>query len=182
MSTRADAYVSSQMAPASRVPYTHRLRCAQRLSAMPNSLWTQPKGDKTIRKMLKDAVQRPRTAPLLSRGGVAFETPLLREAPRMGSFRVGPAHDKGGVSPWNPVVARGAAAPKLGKRCVLAPGGARNTFRFPPGLATGNDGETQLCCFKSCVGAKLARVSERWVCLGRHWALDHTLDHATLGT
>ena len=48
-----------------------------------------------------------------------------------------------------------AAAPKLGKRCVLAPGGARNTFRFPPGLATGNDGETQLCCFKSCVGAKL---------------------------
>ena len=73
----------------------------------------------------------------------------------MGSFRVGPAHDKGGVSPWNPVVARGAAAPKLGKRCVLAPGGARNTFRFPPGLATGNDGETQLCCFKSCVGAKL---------------------------
>ena len=41
------------------------------------------------------------------------------------------------------------------KRCVLAPGGARNTSRFPPGLATGNDGETQLCCFKSCVGAKL---------------------------
>ena len=71
----------------------------------------------------------------------------------MGLARVGPAHDKGGVSPWNPVVARGAAAPKLGK-LRAAPGGARNA-PFPPGLATGNDGETQLCCFKSCVCAKL---------------------------
>ena len=44
-----------------------RLEAKRQLSAMPNSLWTQPKGDKTIRKMLKDAVQRPRTAPLLSR-------------------------------------------------------------------------------------------------------------------
>ena len=63
-----------------------RLEAKRQLAAMPNSLWTQPKGDKTIRKMLKDAVQRPRTAPLLSRGGVAFETPLLREAPRTVSY------------------------------------------------------------------------------------------------
>ena len=115
----------------------------------PTRLWTQPKGDKTIRKMLKDAIDRPRTAPLLSRGGVAFETPLLERRLRMGSFRVGPAHDKGGVSAVESRRCqrrRGAEARE--KMCVSARR-RENTFRFPPGLATGNDGETQLCCFKS---------------------------------
>ena len=120
-------------------------------AASPNSLWINKNPvDTTIRKVLADAARaerahaRPWTAP-----------PKLADALRAGSFRVGPATDNNGVSPWNPHVARGAAASRLGKRCVLQPGGARNTFRFPPGLATGGGGETRLCCFKSCVGAKL---------------------------
>ena len=72
----------------------------------------------------------------------------------MGSFRVGPPMIKAachrGIPSW-----RAAPRLKLGKRCGARPAARRNTFPVPAGPSYGKHGETQLCCFKSCVGAKL---------------------------
>ncbi|KAH8063748.1 hypothetical protein JL722_2935 [Aureococcus anophagefferens] len=87
-----------------------------------------------------------------ARGATAWEASY-------GAFRVGPAAGdaaRDGVDPWAPEVAGGCAAKGWGKRCVLAPGGARNTFLFPAkGRSKFGDCETRLVAFKAVVGSRV---------------------------
>ncbi|KAH8076197.1 hypothetical protein JL721_188 [Aureococcus anophagefferens] len=110
-----------------------------------------------VRHVDDDVLRRPRPA---SAPAARLEDARADEdAPRTGSFRVGPAAGdaaRDGVDPWAPEVAGGCAAKGWGKRCVLAPGGARNTFLFPAkGRSKFGDCETRLVAFKAVVGSRV---------------------------
>lgn len=102
--------------------------------------------------------------------------------PRPGSHRIGPCGALGsigtrnGEDPWAPLVAAattadpdeaaqtagsGASVEAAEKTCVLAPGGARNTFRFRDGEAGGvfwdlrRRSDAHLCAFKHVPGSKI---------------------------
>ncbi|KAH8096129.1 hypothetical protein JL720_3480 [Aureococcus anophagefferens] len=137
-----------------------RAAAARHLRSAPNSLWLTtrdapppplPRAPRRRRRAEAAAARvRARGAPRgrARRRGRAADRQLPR-GPRGGRRR-------DGVDPWAPEVAGGCAAKGWGKRCVLAPGGARNTFLFPAkGRSKFGDCETRLVAFKAVVGSRV---------------------------